>query len=238
MMRSGINQPYFFPYLGYFDLLNVVDHFVVYDSAQYMKYGWINRNRILSPKGGWQYVMVPLDKSSFHHSYRTPIRDVQAVTPETWRGLIIRQLDHYRKKAPYFSETVHLVKSCLDSEERSIARLNVNILEKVCNALDIHFDYSYSSEMDVTRDPSLKKLDMAAAIYKSLGATKYINLPGGRDLYGEQPFRQRGMDVEFRNLPALEYSCSGYEFIPNLSIIDVLMWNAPEEVKEHLEKHR
>ena len=237
-MKLGINQPYFFPYLGYFDLINVVDHFVVYDSVQYMKYGWINRNRILKATGGWQYVTVPVDKSSFHDSYRTPIMDVKICAPEDWQGLIIRQLDHYRRRAPYFSETVSLVKSCLDSEERSIARLNVSILEKVCNALDVDFNYSFSSEMDLTPDPSLKKLDRAAAIYESLGASKYVNLPGGRDLYSEQPFRERGMEVEFRNLPALEYSCSGYEFIPNLSIIDVMMWNAPEEVKEHLEKHR
>ena len=164
--------------------------------------------------------------------------DVQACVPESWKGLIIRQLDHYRRKAPYFSETANLVKSCLDSEERSIARLNASILEKVCDALDIEFNHSYSSETDLARDPSLKKLDRAAAIYRSFGASKYINLPGGRDLYGEQPFRERGMEVEFRNLPVLEYSCSGYEFIPNLSIIDVLMWNAPGKVKEHLEMHR
>jgi hypothetical protein len=187
-----------------------------------MKYSWITRNRILKPTGGWQYITVPVEKSSFRDSYRTPIMDVEICAREDWRGLIIRQLDHYRRKAPYFSETVNLVKSCLDSEERSIARLNVSILEQVCGALGIEFNYSYSSEMDFARDPSLKKLDKAAAIYHSLGASKYINLPGGRDLYGEQPFRERGMEVEFRNLPAL----------------DVLMWIAPAKVKEHLEMHR
>ncbi|HUW94304.1 MAG TPA: WbqC family protein [Anaerolineae bacterium] len=237
-MKIGIMQPYFFPYLGYFDLINVVDHFVVYDSVQYIKQGWINRNRILKPAAGWQYITVPVDRSSFHDSYRTAIMDVEICELENWKGRIIRQLDHYRGKAPYFWETVNLVKSCLDVEERSIARLNVSTLEKMCHALHLGFNYRFSSEIHLTLDRSLSALDRLLAICENLGATKYINTPGGRDLYGDQPFREKGMEVEFRNLPPLEYSCSGYEFIPNLSIIDVLMWNAPEKVKQHLEMHR
>lgn len=237
-MKLAIMQPYFFPYLGYFDLINVVDHFVVYDSVQYIKHGWINRNRILKPTGGGQYITVPINRSSFHDSYKTPIMDVEIYQGDDWKTRIIGQLDHYRRKAPYFWETVKLVKSCLDTEEIFIARLNVSIFEKVCNVLEVKFTYNLSSEMQLPITSSLNAQDRVLEICEILGASRYINLPGGRDLYDEQPFRERGIEIEFRDLPAFRYSCQDYEFIPNLSIIDVLMWNAPEKVREHLERHR
>lgn len=236
-MKIGIMQPYFFPYLGYFDLINVVDHFVVYDIVQYIKHGWINRNRILRPKGGWQYIVVPVDRSSFYDSFRTPIMHVETHQGEDWKTLIIGQLDHYRKRAPYFRETVNLVRNCLDTTERSISRLNVSILEKTCNTLGIQFTYTLSSEMESQIPPGLDAQDRVLAVCDILGASKYINLPGGKELYDEHRFGEKDIEVEFRNLPAFKYSCQDYEFIPNLSIIDVLMWNPPEKIKEHLEKH-
>ena len=237
-MRLGIMQPYFFPYLGYFDLIDAVDHLVVNDSAQYIKQGWINRNRIIKPTGGWQYMTVPVDKSSFHAGYRTPIVDVKVHDGRDWRSLIVRQLGRYRKKAPYFLETVNLVKSCLDTEERSIARLNVGILEEICEVLDIEFTHTLSSEIGSPMAPGLKAQDWVLAICEIFGASRYINLPGGRDLYDEQRFRDRGIELEFRNLPTFRYSCGDWEFVPNLSIIDVLMWNRPARVRDHLEMHR
>lgn len=237
-MNLGIMQPYFFPYLGYFDLINVVDHFVVYDSVQYMKQGWINRNRVLRPTGGWQYISVPIDKGSFHDSYRTPIMDIRIARGEDWRTRIIRQLDHYRKRAPCFWETVKLVEGCLDTKEGSISKLNVRILEKVCELLEIDFTYSFSSKMGLPGTSGLNAQDRVLAICELLGASRYINLPGGRDLYDGYRFREGSIEIDFRDLPTFEYSCQGHEFIPDLSIVDVLMWNEPWKVREHLEAHR
>ena len=94
-------QPYFFPYLGYFDLLYNADLFIVYDTVQYIKQGWINRNRILHQnRAGWQYVSVPLDKGSFKELYRTPIRDVTVTSAGPWQEHIVGQLAHYEKAAP------------------------------------------------------------------------------------------------------------------------------------------
>lgn len=237
-MKLGIMQPYFFPYLGYFDLINSVDYLLIYDNVQYIKHGWINRNRILKPAGGWQYIAVPVDRSSLHASYRTSIENVEISQDQKWKTRIIGQLDHYRKKAPHFWETVALVECCLEAEESSIARLNLSILEKVCAVLGIEFAHSSSSEMKFHPDPTMNAQERILAICESLGARKYINLPGGRKLYDERSFMARGIEIEFRDLPALTYSCVGYEFIPNLSVLDLLMWNEPAKILEHLERHR
>ncbi|MEZ4771118.1 MAG: WbqC family protein [Caldilineales bacterium] len=237
-MRLGIMQPYFFPYLGYFDLINSVDHFVIYDSVQYIKHGWINRNRVLKPGEGWQYITAPVDRRSFHDSYRTPIKDVEVVQGDAWKERIQGQLDHYRKRAPRFQETISLVSTCLDSDERSISRLNASILREICDALRVAFSYSFASEMPMAHDAELDAQDRVLAICEWLGAGTYINLPGGRDLYDEQHFRQRGVQIEFRELPPLVYSCLAYQFVPNLSIIDVLMWNEPVRIRQHLELNR
>lgn len=236
-MRLAIMQPYFFPYLGYFDLIHAVDHFVVYDSVQYIKHGWINRNRILKPAEGWQYVTAPIDKTSLHASYRTPIVDVCVVPGEGWKTRLLGQLGHYRMTAPFFLDTNDLVRRCLDNEERSISRLNVGFLSKVCDILRIAFSYSFSSAMILPTDPDASAQDRVLEICELLGATKYVNLPGGRGLYDEMRFRERGITLEFRALPPLTYSCRGREYIPDLSVIDVLMWNQPETVREHLEAH-
>jgi len=232
-MRLGIMQPYFFPYLGYFDVINCVDKWIVFDTAQYIRHGWINRNRILHPKEGWQYIIVPLKK----HSRETAIKDVRIANDQRWKERIVGQLQHYRKKAPYFTETMSLVEDCLSLEEDSISRLNVFILDKVCAYLGIHFDYSFFSEMSLELGPVEGPGDWALRISEAMGAKEYVNPPGA-NFFDERKFRNAGIRLTIRKLPPFEYSCRGYEFIPNLSIIDVLMWNEPEKIKSYLDEHR
>ena len=123
MIILGIMQPYFFPYLGYFDLINYTDRWIVFDTVQYIRHGWVNRNRILHPKEGWQHIVVPLKK----HSRDTTIKDIEISKEPKWRKRILGQSQHYKKKAPYFYETYQLIEECLTIEECSISRLNVAI---------------------------------------------------------------------------------------------------------------
>jgi len=90
-MKLGIMQPYFFPYLGHFDLIYKTDRWIVFDTPQYIRQGWVNRNRILGPNSGWQYITVPTRK----HHRDNPIRDILVKEGKDWRERVCRQLEHY-----------------------------------------------------------------------------------------------------------------------------------------------
>ena len=232
-MILAIMQPYFFPYLGYFDLINYSDRWIVFDSVQYIRRGWINRNRILHPKKGWQYFIVPLKK----HSSKILIKDVMVTDTQPWKQKIMAQVHHYRKKAPFFETTTKLLEDCLSINESYLSRLNVQILEKVCAYIGITFHYEYFSEMNLPIGPVDGPSDWALNISEVLNAQEYVNLPGGKLLYDPTPFFRADIKLTFRNIPPLIYSCKPYVFEPRLSIIDVLMWNSKENVKDYLDAH-
>ena len=233
-MILGIMQPYFFPYIGYVDLINYTDRWVVFDTAQYIRHGWMNRNRILHPKSGWQYIIVPLRK----HSRDTLIKDIVVSDYLGWKSRILGQIMHYRRKAPYFRDTYRLVEECMDVGETLLSRLNVAILDRVCHHLGISFRYEYFSEMNLELSSVEAPGDWALRIAEALGAEEYANPPSGIDLFDPQRFGELGIKLTIRNIPALEYRCKGYQFIPDLSIIDVLMWNPVERIKDYLDAHR
>jgi len=238
-MKIAIMQPYFFPYLGYFDLMHNVDLFIVYDTVQYIQQGWINRNRILHPnKTGWQYISIPLDKSSFRNSYQTPILDVKATSTKPWKEHILGQLVHYEKNAPYAAQVIDFVKACLAADEPFISRLNVRILDQCARLLNLNFQYHYCSELavdlDSTRSPEERVLD----ICEFLGAKEYVNLPGGAGLYNSEAFASHNIQLTFHQLPTFTYSTKPYQFEPHLSIIDLLMWNESQEIKAYLNTYK
>jgi hypothetical protein len=238
-MKVAIMQPYFFPYLGYFDQIHNVDLFVIYDTVQYIKQGWINRNRILHPgRSGWCYIIVPMDSKSFNHSYKTNIVDVKISKNEPWKEHIVAQLAHYRKTAPYFRETDEFVKECLEIEQSFISKFNAYILQKCADLIGINFQYEFCSNLNVKLDEERTAEQRILDICQSLGATEYVNLPGGVDLYHPYAFERRGIKLTFRKLPLLTYPTGHYTFEPNLSIIDVLMWNRSEDIKRYLDDHK
>ena len=164
-MKLGIMQPYFYPYLGYFDLINYSDKWVVFDTVQYIRHGWMNRNRIVSPKGGWQYIIAPLKK----HSRDTLIKDIEVSDDPGWHCRILGQIEHYRK-APYFTEVYRLIEECLEIQESMLSRLNVAILGSVCRHLGISFKYEFYSEMDLKIGQIECPGDWALRISEALGA--------------------------------------------------------------------
>ena len=200
-------QPYFFPYLGYFDLIDYADKWVVFDTAQYIRHGWVNRNRIFHPEKESHYIIVPLRKAP----RETPIKDMVIANDWPWRERIIGQLQEYRR-APNFTEVMALVKDCL-IEEDSISRLNTFILAKVCAYLGVDFDYSVFSEMGLKLGPIEGPGDWALRIAESMGADEYVNAPGGKDLFDAEAFEKSGIKLTI------------LETRPGLSIIDELMWH-------------
>jgi len=232
-MKVGIMQPYFFPYLGYFDLINSVDRWIAADSLQYMRHGWVNRNRVLHQKSGWQYITVPIRKKPLC----TPISEIETSGGD-WRTAILRSLQHYRKKAPFFDATYALVMDCLASETDRLSRLNVLCLERVCAYLGIPFVWDYLSEMDLELGDMEGPQDWAIGISTAVGTDEYVNLPGGAELYSADSFEARGLTLRIKPLIDFRYDCGGREFIPHLSIVDVLMWNSPQAVREYLDSVR
>jgi len=130
-----------------------------------------------------------------------------------------------------------LVEECFSVEENSISKLNIYSLEKICNIIDINFNYSIFSKANLDLGPIEEPDDWALLKAEALGAAEYANLPGGRSFYKEKKFLEKGIKLTFRQIPPLNYICEGYEFIPDLSIIDVLMWNSPEKIKQCLDDH-
>lgn len=229
-MKLGIMQPYFFPYIGYFALIARTDRWVVFDTVQYIRHGWVNRNRILHPARGWQYILVPLQK----HGRDTTINQIQIAAEQDWRQKILRQLDHYRRRAPFFQQTMDLVEACLSCTAGRLVELNTHCLARVCAYLDIPLDMQVFSALDLPLGPVHAPGDWALRIAQTLEADEYINPPGGADLFEPAAFAAAGIQLTIQQPIEHSYPTPGYSFEANLSIIDVLMWNSPESVRRVL----
>jgi len=146
---------------------------------------------------------------------------------------IIGQLQNYKKTAPFFNEVVSLVEDCLDPRENSLSMLNVKCLESVCAYLEIPFQPMFFSELRLTLGPVEGPGDWALQLSEALGASEYINPPGGVQIYDRSKFESAGIKLTIQPPVDFVYECKGYQFEPNLSIIDVLMWNSPDTVRTY-----
>lgn len=232
-MKLAIMQPYFFPYIGYWQLIHAADCFVLFDDVQYIRHGWINRNRILKPGGGWQYILVPLKK----HNGREVIKNVLVHPDAKWKDLILAQLTHYKKKARYFTETYQLVREALfGADEQGIAALNMSIVKTLCSALGMKKDILMSSAQQYDYANVADAGEWALRIAEQMGAAEYINPIAGMDLFSREEFLARGITLSFLKPKEVVYAQPG-EFIPALSIIDVLMFNGVERTKGLLDQY-
>src|SRR5581483_7673913 len=132
-MRLGINQPYFFPYPGYFSLIKHTALFILFDTVQITRHGWVERNRILKPGGGWQYIRVPLIK----HAHKTRIMEVQINNGDPWKRRLLAQLEHYKKRAPFYDDITLLLQQLLERNFATIGDLDHAALSAVCDYLGI-----------------------------------------------------------------------------------------------------
>jgi len=232
-MKIGIMQPYLFPYLGYFSLIKYTDKWIVFDMVQYIRHGWINRNRVLKPGGGWQYIIVPLEK----HHRNTLIKDIKISKNINWRKQILGKLTYYKRIAPYYDKIIELVQDVLSLNTESIVTLNIYSLKKVCEYLDISFNYEVFSEMNLDIGSIQEPGDWALEISKVLRAKEYVNPPGAMDIFDKQKFRRAGVGLKFLKVELGEYNQKRGEFEPGLSIIDVMMFNGPEVISKFLDNY-
>ncbi|RRV08525.1 hypothetical protein EGJ27_08130 [Pseudomonas sp. v388] len=226
-------QPYFFPYLGYFQLIASVQEGIIFDIVKYKRKSWMNRNRILTANGGWQYINVPVKTSE-----GTLIKDARVIDLAAAQRQIRGQLEHYRGKAPFFREVVQLVDGAFTSTRTpGIGELNTRSLSVVCEYLGLDFKWSTCSNMQLDLPPIQHAGQWALEISSRMEAQRYVNLPGGRDIFVAQEWQQRGIELRFIAPSSFIYGTSPYNFEENLSILDVLMWNAPDTVTRYIRDH-
>jgi len=233
-MRLGIMQPYFFPYLGHFALIASVDEWIVFDVTQYTPKTWMNRNRVLHPKSGPMYVSVPLANSS--NSIKTS--EAMVLNMDEAKRSIAGKLSHYKRKAPYYYRVQKIIQEAFDgARDSSLVSLNVSALVTVCEYLGIPFRYRICSELSLDFPEKLGPGDWAPFICNALGATEYVNPVGGKDLFDVSKFSDIGVKLLLAEFSEFQYSTDPYVYEPNLSILDAMMWNAPEEIVAALQQN-
>jgi hypothetical protein len=225
-------QPYFFPYLGYFSLIKHTDRFILFDAVQFIKQGWIERNRILKPENGWQYISVPLMK----HSRDIKIKDVRISNNFEWQDRLLRQLEHYKKSAPYYAETMAVVQSSLCFDADTITFLDKHILENVCEYLKIKARFDVLSEMRLDYEEPKAADEWPISICNALGGVdEYWNPEGGLAFFDRKKFGPDTVDIHFMKMNLQPYFQKCSEFESSLSIIDVMMFNSPEKISSMLD---
>ncbi|MEK1910327.1 WbqC family protein [Pseudomonas sp. S1Bt23] len=221
-MKLAIMQPYFFPYIGYFQLIAAVDQFVVYDNIKYTKKGWINRNRMLQ-NGTDALFSLPLKSDS--DTLHVCARELSA---NFNRDKLLNQFTGAYRHAPYFEQTFALIEQIVRYEDPNLFRYLHHSIVRVCAHLGLSTDIRISSEIDI--DHNLKGQDKVLALCQALGAQTYINAIGGMALYDREVFKTQGVTLKFVRSRSFEYPQFGTHFVPWLSMVDVMMFNAPEQV--------
>lgn len=230
-MIVSMMQPYFFPYIGYFQLIANADVFVFLDDVQYIKRGWVNRNRILK-EGMPDWFILPVLQAP--HEYPINQRVYQLTKPNL--RYLARRIEATYAKAPQFPEVFPLLQRVLGFDDANVARFNINSLEQTARFIGLDTKFITSSELVSTND--LKGEKRVIDLCRRLGTLRYINPIGGISLYHTDHFRAAGMDLAFLESIPPPYSQFGREPVPSLSIIDVMMFNDVDAIRNMLPAFR
>lgn len=226
-MKLAIMQPYFFPYIGYFQLIHAVDTFVIYDDVNFIKGGWINRNFILSQGEKMRITLQLLGAS--------PNQLINQVKVGDNRNKLLKTIQQSYARAPHYPEVVGLLEEVLSSEETNLAKFLDHSLRRICDYLGLQPRWFLSSNLH--KDVSLRGQDKVLAICKELGANHYINMPGGMDLYDHVSFKANDIRLSFVEPRIIEYTQSEHDFVPYLSIIDLMMFNSQQQCRSMLKEY-
>lgn len=242
--KVAVMQPYFFPYIGYFQLINEADIFVLYDKVTYRKSSWINRNKI-KDKGNSNpvYITVPVKKPSSIDL----IEEIKISENNEWKTKLKKLIYYNYKKSSFFDEVYPIIVELIFYEEQSLHLFNSNILTKLCNKLSIttpvitqHEQHSIIESNLINRDIAKEdiKQHRVVELCNLYNANVYINPINGMDLYSFDFFTQKNKDLRFIETDFIEYSQFKTPFLENLSVIDVLMHNGYERTEELLQKRK
>ena len=227
-MKVAVMQPYLFAYIGYYQLINASDLYVSDDDVQYINKGWINRNRLLL-KGEPLYFTFSVQKDA--HTQKISQRVFCKDRHDYEKKKFLKTLDCYRR-APHYAAVFEVIRRIMSSEETNVARFVINSIQDVCRYLDIKTPIKILSKY--TYDGALKGEARVLGICRRFQADEYINPIGGTELYSMEKFSRAGIKLSFLKTKDMTYPQFNHGFVPNLSIIDVLMFNPKEKVRELL----
>ena len=223
-------QPYIFPYIGYFQLINAVDKFVIYDDVNFINKGWINRNRILN-NGKDSLFTIPLKEASQNKL----INEIDINWDIAWKSKFLKTLEQCYKKTPFYSEILPIIEQTLSIDNEPVSKVIEHNLRLICNYLDIKTEIISSST--IYKNTHLKAQERILDVCLQEKASQYINPIGGLELYDKDFFEIKGIQLNFIKSNPIEYSQFKNEFVPWLSMIDVLMFNSKEKIKEFLDNY-
>lgn len=231
-MTLAVMQPYFFPYLGYWQLIASSDEFVFFDVVQYNKKSWMNRNRILhlNENKGFQYITLPVTK----HAHGSLIKDILINNDLKWKEEILGKLTIYRNlNAPYYQEVKDLIERIFSLDHKRLIDMSISSTEAVLGYLELKFKYKLASEINFDKRLINEADDWALSICKHLGYRKYINPYGGFEIFDEEKYKENNVNIVFLKPDPIIYNQSSQdEFQPNLSIIDLMMFNDKHKVRD------
>lgn len=220
-------QPYFFPYLPYWKLISKVNKYIIFDDVNFIKKGYINRNNILLNDSSYT-LTVPLSKISQNKK----INEIETSDDEKQKHKLLKTVETSYKKAPYFKEVYPFVEQFLLSKDKYVITPLIEQIKSICSYLQIETEILISSE--IKKNERKKGEDKVIDICKILNATTYVNAIGGRELYSKEKFANNGIELKFLASDVFVYKQFNNSFVPNLSIIDVLMFNSKEVVIKEL----
>ena len=211
-------QPYLFPYIGYFQLIKAVDKFIVFDDVNYINKGWINRNNILV-NGKPSMFTLTLQGASQNKL----ISEISISDRDKWVKKFLKTLGQSYKKAPYYEEGMTVIGKALMYGEDNLSLFLTNSIETICAYLDIKTIIEPTSGKYDAGE--LKGQERIIQICNSEKADEYINPIGGVELYSKDAFEKHKIKLTFIKSNTITYNQFGSEFVPFLSVIDVIMFN-------------
>lgn len=226
-MKVGIMQPYFLPYIGYWQLIKAVDKYVIYDDVQFIKGGWINRNYTLL-NGQKHLINLLLYAAS-------PNKLINEIYVQENQSKLIKTIDATYKKAPMYDKVFPLFVEIMEFRDKNLSSYLGNSIIKIVKYLSIDTEIVYSSGIEKNKD--LKSQEKVLHICNLLGADKYINAIGGADLYSKNDFNKAGIELSFLETKIEPYKQFKNEFVPYLSLLDVMMFNDVESINIMINKY-
>jgi hypothetical protein len=232
-MKTAIMQPYLFPYIGYFQLINLVEKFIIYDDVNFIKGGWINRNNLLINNKASLFTLSLDQPGSF--SLINEIK-IKISFYERWKVKFLRTIEHSYKKAPFYLDVFPIIENILDlKNEELLSKLATKSIIKIKNYLQVNTQIIETST--IYNNKHLNGQNRVLNICKIENTNHYINPIGGQELYSKRIFKENGIELNFMKTKPFKYKQFNDEFIPMLSIIDVLMFNSIEEIQQLLTKY-
>lgn len=229
-MKLGIMQPYIFPYIGYFQLINAVDKFIFLDDVNYINKGWINRNNVLV-NGKANMFTIPLKDTSQNKL----INEINIAADGKWEGKFLKTLEMNYKKAPSFRIAFPVIEEIVNSKIQNISAFNHYAVLKISSFLGIETEIVPSSS--IYQNQHLKAQERIIDICLNEKATVYVNPIGGVDIYNPEDFKKQNLGFHFIKSGDIRYHQFKNEFVPWLSVIDLMMFNNSEKNKELLSQY-